>query len=88
MNLVKMTHPSGLEAEVPESAVGHHAMSGWVPASADGEHPDCPTCGQPWPTADPPPDADQQDQAPAESGASSSEQEPPRRRRQSSKGSE
>lgn len=80
MDLVKLQHPSGLTAEVPASAVGQHSMAGWV-VDESQTPPDCPACGQPWPTADPPQEADKQDQAPAESGASSSE--PPRRRKTS-----
>lgn len=81
MSLVKIQHPTGLTAEVPASAVGQHAMAGWVVDESETP-PDCPACGRPWPTADPPQEAAKQDPAPAESGAPSSEK-PPRRRRQS-----
>lgn len=80
MNLVKMTHTSGLTAEVPASAVAQHAMAGWV-VDESQTPPPCPACGRPWPTVSPPQKAEQQDPAPAESGASSSE--PPRRRKTS-----
>lgn len=77
MDLVRMQHPTGLTAEVPESALGQHAMAGWK-VDESQTPPPCPACGRPWPT-EPPQDAEQQDQTPAESGVSSSE--PPRRRK-------
>lgn len=85
MNLVKMRHPDGLEAEVPVSALGQHAMAGWV-VDESQTPPPCPACGRPWPTASPPQKAEQQEPAPTESGASSSE--PPRRRRKTSEESD
>ena len=78
MKTVKMRHPDlDRQIEVPESAVPHHRAAGWVFDDTEAK-PKCPTCGQPWPTEDPPRDATEQTNAPAESGASSSE--PPRRR--------
>lgn len=80
--MVRMRHPKVADAiEVPESAVGMHARSGWVVDASEGERPDCPTCGRPWPAGQESESTDQQDKAPAESGASSSGT--PRRRRQS-----
>ena len=81
MKTVKMHHPElDRTVDFPEASVPHHRAEGWVFADAEAQTP-CPTCGRPWPTEDPPRDADQKDQAPAESGASSSE--PPRRRKTS-----
>jgi hypothetical protein len=86
MNTVKMRHPELDEPiEVPASAVPYHAAAGWGIDDSQGAPPPCPTCGRPWPTQDPPRDADKQTEAPAESGASSSE---PPSRRKSSKGSD
>jgi hypothetical protein len=79
MSLVKMTHPTGLAAEVPASAVGQLSLGGWV-VDPSQDPPPCPSCGRPWPVQTQP------DEAPAESGASASE--PPSRRRKTSKESD
>lgn len=68
MRMVQMRHPQhNLQAEVPETAVGHHSAAGWVLDEAERDV-RCPTCHQPWP----PPSPEQPNQAPAEPGASSS----------------
>ncbi len=87
---VRLENPAlpGTIIEVPDSAVGHHAMSGWVPAKGE-PIPTCPTCGSVWPAYTAPPPDEQQSvpEAPAEeSGASSSKAS--RRRRTSSEESE
>jgi hypothetical protein len=100
VKLVKIVHPDGLEADVPESAVPQHRASGWELASP------------PTPrervrqilvgggltedeadrvaTAAYPDDGDGKTSngAPAQSGASSSEDQSPRRRRETAKDGE
>lgn len=83
MDTVRLQHPNlNRVIEVPASAVGQHAVAGWVPAEGEPA-PLCPTCRQPWqiPQTEPPPEAEPDIEAPAQAGASSSQ--PPKRRRKS-----
>ena len=92
MDWVRLKHPNlpGRITEVPASAVGQHAMAGWVPAQ-DEPAPTCPTCGSVWPAfAESPPEQESKtDEAPAEeTGASSSTRRRAAGRRKTSEESE
>jgi hypothetical protein len=88
--MARLRHPD-LDAviKVPDSAVGHLAQSGWVPAEGEPP-PTCPRCGQVWPAYVTRQLTEQQEGSPAESGDSSSQQtqQPRRRRASASKESE
>lgn len=88
--MARLQHPNlpGAVEDVPDSAVGQLAMSGWVPAEGEPV-PTCPTCGSTWPVfgkpAEPLPLRQQTDEAPADAGASASKGT---RRRASKEGGE
>ena len=98
MKLVRIVHPDGLEADVPESAVPQHRASGWElanpPTPRERVRQILVGGGLAEDEADRVaaaayPDDDKKSKgAPAQSGASSSEDQSPRRRRETAKDGE
>ncbi|NJP24462.1 hypothetical protein FLW53_09620 [Microbispora sp. SCL1-1] len=98
MKLVRIVHPDGLEADVPESAVPQHRASGWELANPPTPRERVRQIlvggglaedeAERVAAAAYPDDGKQSKGAPAQSGASSSEDQSPQRRRGTAKDGE